>query len=149
MTLLFEDVGYEDISHKDVPGLSMLSVFAVSVWEDYTSGKSSGDTIYPFGHRDYGFWPNLGKFWIYQCFSCQRTNWSPSSLLPATTQQVGSSYLNKWSCDRFHGLAKEVGTCSKFCWLTQSSHWSAVQFAFCIIRQYQFWAENLLCQHPK
>lgn len=65
VVLLFGNLGYEEVSHKDVPGRSVLSVFALSVWEDYTGGKSSSGTIYPFGLRDYGFCPNLTKFWIY------------------------------------------------------------------------------------
>lgn len=122
------------LSEKTIPVERMIPFILLAV------------EIYPFGRGDYGLCPNLTKFWIYQCFSCQRTNWSLISVLSGTTQ---SSYLNKWSCDRFHRLKKEVAMCSMFCWLTQSSHWSAVPFAFCIIRLYQFWAENIHSQHPK
>lgn len=54
VVFLFGDVEYKVVSHTNVSGVSMLSLFAVSVWEAYTSGKSSTDTIYPSGSRDCG-----------------------------------------------------------------------------------------------
>lgn len=52
VVFLFGDLEYKEVSHIDVPGVSMVSVFAVGVWEACTSGKSSSDTIYPSGSRD-------------------------------------------------------------------------------------------------
>lgn len=54
VVFLFGDLEYKEVFHTDVPGVSMMSVFAVGVWEEYTSGKSSSDTIYLSGSRDCG-----------------------------------------------------------------------------------------------